>query len=256
MDIKTILHELSTEVVAKLAWFDVKAITADEKNWTFEVIASDETVDRAWEVIEVVGWETTNYMKNPIILFGHDYRDIDNIIGRATEVINNGKQLIVKGVFASTEAGQTARQLYDEGILKTVSVWFIPLERWDGAERHIIKRAELLELSFVPVPCNPNALDIMKEMKELQEKGIQYWILVKEEETPETPEQKTLESKVDLIIEKMWIIENQITEIKWFLVSKKETDGNEDTDKATEEAKQAMQKIAVIASTAIKHLKN
>jgi len=69
-----------------------------------------------------VGWETTNYMKNPIILFGHDYRDIDNIIGRATEVINNGKQLIVKGVFASTEAGQTARQLYEEGILKTVSV--------------------------------------------------------------------------------------------------------------------------------------
>lgn len=322
MDIKTILHELSNEVIEKISNFEVKEIKANGKNWTFEVIASDETVDRSWEVIKVSGWDIENYMKNPIILFGHDYRDINNIVGKATEVINNWKQLIIKGIFAWTETAQTARQLYDEGILKTVSVGFRILERGEDEERSVIKRAELLELSFVPVPCNPNALDIAKE---LVEKGFEFGILekvwdetdanyrhrVKEPEEfeewsfrtktiqakpeikvifgklkgedtmtvqsvlfkkddrtlaeakkwvkdhpefkeVEVVEQKDLESKVDMIIEKMTGMENQLTEIKWFLVSKKETDSEDDTEKA----KEAMQKIAIIASTAIKKLKN
>jgi phage head maturation protease len=43
--------------------------------------------------------------------------------------------------------------------LKTVSVGFIPKER-DPENQRIITRAELLEVSFVPVPCNPNALSL------------------------------------------------------------------------------------------------
>ncbi len=48
-------------------------------------------------------------------------------------------------------------------MVKTVSVGFIPKER----EGKTITSAELLELSFVAVPCNPNALSL--DQKQLLE---------------------------------------------------------------------------------------
>ena len=61
-------------------------------------------------------------------------------------------------------------------MVKTVSVWFIPKSR-DESNKRIITNAELLELSFVAVPCNPNALSL--DQKSLLE---EYWLL-KEKET-------------------------------------------------------------------------
>ena len=72
------------------------------------------------------------------------------------------------------------RQLYDEWVLKTVSVGFIPKER-DVNNSSIITRAELLELSFVPVPCNPNALSLWKE---IVDDMIDKWFLIKENDEP------------------------------------------------------------------------
>jgi protein-tyrosine-phosphatase len=71
-------------------------------------------------------------------------------------------QLIIKGEFATAEQNPVAEQaflLYDADILKTVSVGFIPLDR----KGDTILKAELLELSFVPVPANPQALALAKE---------------------------------------------------------------------------------------------
>ena len=61
-------------------------------------------------------------------------------------------------------------------MVKTVSVWFIPKSR-DESNKRIITNAELLELSFVAVPCNPNALSL--DQKSLLE---EFWLL-KEKET-------------------------------------------------------------------------
>ena len=103
--------------------------------------------------------------------------------------------MIVEGVFAGTEKAQVVRQLYDEGIMKTVSVGFIPKKR-DEKDQRIITEAELLELSFAPVPANPNALSLQKEVLE---KMIEFGIMTKEEEekeeetpgeTPEAEEEK------------------------------------------------------------------
>lgn len=129
---------------------------------TFEVIATTEGVDRDGEVILIKGWDLKNFMKNPVLLFGHDYWSYP--IGAVTEVNAEGDKLIAKGVFARTEEGQKARQLYDDGILKAVSVGFIPRKR----EGNVIIEAELLELSFVPVPANADALDNRKQLKEFE----------------------------------------------------------------------------------------
>jgi len=154
--------------------FSLKAEKQPKGNGEFEVIATTSSVDRDGETISADGWVLENYMKNPVILWAHEYFSLP--IGVATEVRKEDGKIIVKGVFASHEFAQEVRKLYDDGFLKAVSVGFIPIERNGPA----IAKAELLELSFVPVPSNADALSLTK-MKEIQ---TIYKTVVAEHETP------------------------------------------------------------------------
>lgn len=132
-----------------------------EENGTFRVIASTMAKDRHGEIIDQNGWDLTNFLKNPVILLNHRMRELP--IGIATNAFLEDGKLIIEGVFASKEANpkaQQVRKLHDEGIMNAVSVGFITKER-DG---NLIKEAELLELSFVTIPANPEALAKMKEV--------------------------------------------------------------------------------------------
>ena len=166
-------EQLAKELSSKIAKFDIKELW---ENGSFKVVASDETIDRAGEVIKVSWWELDNFMKNPVIIANHVYK-VENIIWKATNVYTEDYKLVVEWVFATTDLAQDVKKLYDGWFIKTVSVWFIPLDR-DPNQPNIITRAELLEVSFVPVPCNPNALSLWKEvMDDLIAKGL----LIKEE---------------------------------------------------------------------------
>ena len=140
---------------------EIKA--AGDDSGTFRVIATTQGKDRDGEIVLQEGLDITNFMKNPIILFGHNYWDLP--IGKATKVEKNSEtgQTIVEGIFASEEMNpmaQKVRRLYDAGILVATSIGFIAKE-WEG---NVITQSELLELSFVPVPANPDALDMIKEL--------------------------------------------------------------------------------------------
>ena len=150
---------------------------------TFEVIATNEALDRDGEIIKVSGWDFGDFMKNPILLFGHNYWEMKTIIGAVTEIEIIDGNVVARGVFARTEEGQMARQLYEDAILKTVSVGFIPLER----QGNVITRAKLLELSFVPVPSNPEALSLQKSL----EKKMLFLKTVVAEHTPEKVDENT-----------------------------------------------------------------
>lgn len=268
---------LAKELTEKLAWFEIKELS---ENWSFKVVASDETVDRAWEVIKVAWRELNNYMKNPIILFWHKYSTLTDIVGKATAVYTEGTSLIVEWVFASTEPAQMLRQLYDDGIIKTVSVGFIPKER-DPEDRKIITRAELLELSFVPVPCNPNALSLWKE---IMEDLVSKWILVKENEEAPVEEEATTEevegenvegevvegeevvedetptAEEDTKAPAWWIAERKslLADIK-DLISKDNADDNagelEDKDAKIKMQKEALQNVSKVVSDCLHKIK-
>ena len=147
---------------------DTKA--ADEEDTgTFEVIASTAAVDRHGEIVSQDGWDIENYLKNPIILWGHDYWSLP--IGIATGVKVENDQLIITGKFASAEANpfaQQVRRLYDEKIVRATSVGFInrKYEYDEDQDQVTLVENELLELSFVPVPANPEAVSL-RQLKEL-----------------------------------------------------------------------------------------
>lgn len=126
---------------------------------TFEMIINTATVDRSGEVVLPEGAMIENYLKNPVVLAFHDYYNFP--VGKTTSLELTPAGWLAKGVFAPTGAGQTARKLFENGFLKTASVGFIPLER--STQKNVITKWELLEWSFVPVPCNPDALSLSQK---------------------------------------------------------------------------------------------
>jgi len=121
-------------------------------------MASTTDFDRPGDSISEEAWTKgglSNFEKNPIILFNHDY---DKPIGRATglKAGPNGLELEAK---ISKAAPASVCQLVKDGVLGAFSVGFRVkdadyLQETDGL---MIKDAELFEVSVVSVPCNQSA---------------------------------------------------------------------------------------------------
>ena len=179
-NLKATFNEISETMVSKIldSLWELK-LKEEKENKKFRVIASTEDVDRSWEIIRANGWTWDNFMKNPVIIANHVYK-VENIVGKATSIYIKNNQLVIEGIFSSSNPlGKLLADLYEEGMIKSVSVWFIPKQR-DENDLKIITEAELLELSFVAVPCNPNALSL--DQKQLLEN---FW-LIKNEETSDS----------------------------------------------------------------------
>jgi HK97 family phage prohead protease len=129
-----------------------------------DFISSDETLDRYGEVIAPEGWDLRHYRKNPVFQNAHNYGDVIHTIGRAIITEVRDGRLFQRIEFA-TEANPVAKiahALYKGGFLNAVSVGFLPVEWEEGTAktpwRRRYLRQELLEVSAVGVPANPNAL--------------------------------------------------------------------------------------------------
>lgn len=125
---------------------------------------SDGSVDRMGDTIDPNGWDIANFLRNPVALWAHDSSDLP--VGRAGNVGPEAGALMGDIEFATAEIypfAETVFQLYRGGFLNAVSVGFLPTEwSWvdekEGRFGIDFKRQELLEISCVPVPANPNAL--------------------------------------------------------------------------------------------------
>lgn len=133
-------------------------------------VASDETVDRYGDVIRASGWQLDSFRKNPVLLFGHDATDLP--VGKVEPIAVEGTRLIAHAQFAPEGLDPFADTVWafvDKGFLNAVSVGFMPLAAPNpiyDADKHLTGfewiAQELLELSVVPVPANPNALQLAK----------------------------------------------------------------------------------------------
>lgn len=169
-NLKNLIFETLKKFSEEIKWLD------ENKDNYFKVIASSEDLDRSGEIIKLDGWDATNYQKNPVILANHSYR-VEDIVWKMTKIYKEGKNLIVEWIFTEkTEMWKMCKELYNAGFLKTVSVGFIVKQRREE-DKKIIEKAELLEVSFVAVPCNPNAVSLDKK---ILEKWFELGILKKE----------------------------------------------------------------------------
>ena len=135
-------------------FFKSKANSIDESKYQATFVISDESVDRQGEIIKQDGWDLENFLKNPVILFGHDSYDLP--VGKAVDIYTEGDKTYAVIEFAAEiyDKAKTIWEMVKAGILNTVSVGFINNE-YDNNE---LTKNELLEISIVPIPANPNAI--------------------------------------------------------------------------------------------------
>ncbi len=133
-----------------------------------DFVASTDTLDRYQEVIDPAGWRLEGYRRNPVFQNAHKYGDIIFTLGRAlvTEVRDlAGRRALFQRVQFAVEANPMARiayALYKGQFLRAVSVGFIPVRWENGTPESDFRRKyleqELLEVSAVGIPANPDAL--------------------------------------------------------------------------------------------------
>lgn len=128
-------------------------------------IISTASVDRERDTIAVEGWRLENYRRNPVVLWAHSYRDLP--VGRAVEVSVADGRLTSVAEFPTREVNpfaDTVYQMLRSGYLRATSVGFAPVKWVYNQERRGVDflEQELLEYSVVPVPANPEALQMAR----------------------------------------------------------------------------------------------
>jgi HK97 family phage major capsid protein/HK97 family phage prohead protease len=138
--------------------------------WTF--VASTDAVDRYGDVIEPSGWDLRAFKKNPIALWQHSasqpigtWRDIQvDEKGRLVATLD----MVKAGV---SSIADMLRGMVESRVLRAVSVGFLarkiePILGADGKPTGGLRflKSELLEISLVSVPANPEALAVARTL--------------------------------------------------------------------------------------------
>ena len=220
-------------------------------------------VSRNGYKIDPKGWQLENYLKNPQILLMHNGNEP---IGKAVSVsiTKNGLEIVffvnldwVKedadknrlrdGAFSTLSTGhitldyafenvETGEILTEEEAEKKYG-----LDKWDllwgDAWNFVVTKADLIEVSFVSTPSNPdalterNALELFKNSicpKEKEEKNEEENIVSKnvvetvaenatatsENDEADAEKNNILEKKVSEIMEQNTVLQNQIAELE------------------------------------------
>lgn len=155
----------------------------NEKDGTISVaVATDSSVDRDGEIVSTDGIDTKNFERNPVLLYAHDYRS--DPIGKVIQIVKENNRMLFTPQFA-VDVSPRAKQYFDlvkGGFLNAFSIGFIP-KTWedrqnsDGSVSRVFTTSELLEISLVPVPANPQALVLARSYKSADGKGFDEDIL-------------------------------------------------------------------------------
>ncbi len=128
---------------------------------TVKFVITTDDVDRERDVIDPAGVDTSDFEKNPVVLFAHSHHDLP--IGKAVHLSKQPGKIEATVEFATEEQNPQAErvfQLVRGGFLNATSIGFRPLEWVFNEERRGVDftAVELLEFSIVPVPANAHAL--------------------------------------------------------------------------------------------------
>lgn len=174
--------------------YSIRGYVLDDADWRQEEGDGDDDVkrrtkrfrvstpdkDRHRTRISPEGIDTSNYEKNPIFLWAHDgyggweTPNIFHVLGRVVDFTKTRRAFDVDAEFLSGEVNglaEIALGMVNAKALNAVSIGFIPKEivfekDSDGSDRDVphITKCELLEVSLVPIPSNPNALELARSM--------------------------------------------------------------------------------------------
>lgn len=152
---------------------EVKALS----DFELEIIGSTEAMDRDQEVLTADGWDLKNFKKNPVVLPAHNYGEPPVARAKSVKIVDG--KLTFKIEFPEEGVNPVSdiyRKLYKSGFMNAASVGFIPRDYKYGNDKNepyrTFLKQELLELSLVSVPANPEALVTAKGIKDAIDEGV------------------------------------------------------------------------------------
>jgi HK97 family phage prohead protease len=147
----------------------------DDKMKSFVAVASTEDEDRDKDIVRQDGWDLKNFKKNPMIPWSHDYWESPIARSLRTWVDKDAKKLMIKPQFdENDDKSMKIFNKYKNGFLTSFSVGFRGLEftwrneedKWGGGIE--FTKQELLEVSGVTIPANPNATVSLNGIENVQ----------------------------------------------------------------------------------------
>jgi HK97 family phage prohead protease len=161
----------ATDIAHKFLSLKAGAVTGQE----FIGLVSTTAIDRDDEVLLPEGCRMANYVKNPILLWQHDpHMPIGTGDRAGIKATQDGIRIAYRLAkrpdwYEGEFFPDYVRALIADGVLKGLSVGFRPLEggirnasakdveRFGPEVRRVINKWELLEVSVVSIPSNPDA---------------------------------------------------------------------------------------------------
>ena len=164
--------------IHKLFNIDIKSVNEADRQITF--CFSDNQEDRMGEIVDQSTWDVKNYLLNPIILFGHDSSQPENVLGQGVALnLDQGGKSYITAQFDEAEINPTADMVFRQLIKRTlrcVSAGFVNHSSETVNDIPVLKDNELLEVSIVPIPANPRALALQMREGSISHKDGQ-WLL-------------------------------------------------------------------------------
>jgi len=142
--------------------FKIEIKEHDTASRSFLAIGSTQNPDRSNDVINQEGWELKNYLKAPRGLWMHDYWQLPIFRSLKTFIDKKEQKLVFRPSFDTHDFADKVYNQYLKDFISDFSVGFIPKDYdlnkeddyWSG---YNFKKQELLEISSVTVPDNPEA---------------------------------------------------------------------------------------------------
>lgn len=118
--------------------------------------AGTKQVDRDYEVVNLEGLDISHYIKNPVLLWNHDWSEVR---GKVVEIRKDAKGLFVRAEMRRLTNKEADFENVLYGNVKSFSIGFIPYE-YEYLEGDVLEitKSELIELSIAPVQSNRGAL--------------------------------------------------------------------------------------------------
>jgi HK97 family phage prohead protease len=160
----------------------------DRSKMQVGAVISTEELNRNGHRVMQDGWDFGDYLKNPIVLFGHD--DSRPAVGKNVGLTIDGGLLKAVTEFAPTEFGKELFELYAGGYMRAWSVGFQPTVteyQKDGQgniTEIVFRKQKLIEYSAVPIPANADAVSMALRDKVISDSTFRL-LNYTYEETPE-----------------------------------------------------------------------
>lgn len=142
------------------------AITRSEDG---ELVITTPNFDRGNDRVFPLGGKLDNYLKNPVVMWLHDYRGMTEAGGipvakcpylKATEagIVSGPPEFLEGDAFA-----QRVKNAWEKGFIKTASIGFQPIKSQENERGGFdYLEWEMLEYSLVPIPMNAEAMRVAK----------------------------------------------------------------------------------------------